>query len=382
MNLLKGSLQDELDLFFKNYNSLDVEKRIVSKAALCKARKNLSHSTFIELNQHLIGQFYEKIEFKKWKGFRLSAIDGSTLKLPRNAHVIDHFGRQTGKEVPQARISLRYDVLNGLAIELFVKSIHDDERRMAHQHLENTSPNDLLLFDRGYPCFSLFSAHREFGSQFVMRLPTNFSRETTGFEKSSMRETEITLKARRPETRQRCIRAQVSPAPMRIRLIKIRLPRGKIEILATSLLDKYLYPRSDFKNLYALRWAIEEDYKTKKVWMEYENFSGKSVESVYQDIYAKLYIQNVATLIGCAANPLLQERYKNRKFEYKINKAQAISKMKHSFFKFMTRQAGKAIHSLIDLFVLTVEPIRSNRSFTRSKTFRQRHFYSQYRTVR
>lgn len=65
MNLLKGSLQDELDLFFKNYNGLDVEKRIVSKAALCKARKNLLHSAFIELNQHLVGQFYEKIEFKK-----------------------------------------------------------------------------------------------------------------------------------------------------------------------------------------------------------------------------------------------------------------------------------------------------------------------------
>ena len=60
MNLLKSSLQDELDGFFENYKNLDFEKRIVSKAALSKARNNLSHSTFVELNQNLVDQFYKR----------------------------------------------------------------------------------------------------------------------------------------------------------------------------------------------------------------------------------------------------------------------------------------------------------------------------------
>ena len=382
MNLLKSSLQDELDNFFKNYKNLDFEKRIVSKAALCKARNNLSYSTFVELNQNLVDQFYSEVPYKKWKGFRLNTVDGSTLKLPNNKNVTDHFGRQTGKEVPQSRISSRYDVLNGVTIELIVKPIHADERKMAHEHLERVSAEDLLIYDRGYPCFSLFSAHRGNGSQFLMRLAKNFSKETTAFEASGLRDDVITLIARRPETKQRCIDSGCSVEPFKIRLLKITLPGGNTEILATSLLEKNEFPYDDFMTLYALRWAVEEDYKTKKIWMEYENFSGKSVESIYQDIYAKLFVQNVAALISFSASVLVVEKYRDRKLDYKINRAHSLSKMKHCMARLSSRKAGKTIQSLIELFSLTVEPIRDDRSFERKKKFRQRHFYPQYKTIR
>ena len=39
--------------------------------------------------------------------------------------------------------------------------------------------------------------------------------------------------------------------------------------------------------------------------MEYENISGKSVELIYQDIYAKLFVQNVAALISSPASVLV-----------------------------------------------------------------------------
>jgi hypothetical protein len=40
-----------------------------------------------------------------------------------------------------------------------------------------------------------------------------------------------------------------------------------------------------FKELYYLRWGIEENYKRLKQWVEIENFSGKSVLSIQQDFY-------------------------------------------------------------------------------------------------
>ncbi len=86
MNLLKNSLQDELDCFFKHHQNLEYDQRIVSKAAFCKARKNLSYSIFIELHQNMVDGFYCDAPYKKWKGFRLNAVDGSTLKLPNNKH--------------------------------------------------------------------------------------------------------------------------------------------------------------------------------------------------------------------------------------------------------------------------------------------------------
>ena len=57
INLVKGSYQDELDKFFKTLCRLDVAKRIVSKAALAKARMKLKYEAFVELNLQLITYF-------------------------------------------------------------------------------------------------------------------------------------------------------------------------------------------------------------------------------------------------------------------------------------------------------------------------------------
>lgn len=48
MNLIKGSYQDELDHFFKAIFNLDVAKRIVTKAALTKARIKLKYEAFLD----------------------------------------------------------------------------------------------------------------------------------------------------------------------------------------------------------------------------------------------------------------------------------------------------------------------------------------------
>jgi hypothetical protein len=78
-----------------------------------------------------------------------------------------------------------------------------------------------------------------------------------------------------------------------VRAIRIELASGETEILLTSLMDKDLYPHEIFKELYHLRWTVEENYKTAKCRIEIENFSGKSVESVYQDFHAKVFAMNL-----------------------------------------------------------------------------------------
>lgn len=45
-----------------------------------------------------------------------------------------------------------------------------------------------------------------------------------------------------------------------MRLIRVDLPSGEIEILMTSLLDSQIYPAKIFKELYFLRWKIETFY--------------------------------------------------------------------------------------------------------------------------
>ncbi len=116
INLLKSSIQNELDKFFKVINYSELPERVISTSALTQARKKLSHSVFIDMNKEPTKYFYENTNYKKWQGFRLLAIDGSTLKLPKNKETIEEFGLfyQGSNITPTilARASQAYDVLN------------------------------------------------------------------------------------------------------------------------------------------------------------------------------------------------------------------------------------------------------------------------------
>ena len=104
----KGSYQDELDHFFKALNHLEVAERIVTKGALTKARKKLEYQAFIELNKHMTSHYYSYFPTASWYGFNLMAVDGSTLRLPDETEIMEHFGVWNvlkGDPCPKARIS-------------------------------------------------------------------------------------------------------------------------------------------------------------------------------------------------------------------------------------------------------------------------------------
>ncbi|MBF0566967.1 MAG: hypothetical protein HQK89_17215 [Nitrospirae bacterium] len=125
INLVKGSLQDELDNFFKILNQSDIAVREVTKSALCNARKKLKYGAFQELTRDVETYGYRHVFKKKWKGFRLLAVDGSTLQVPRTAEVTEHFGAwhpADGQSCPVARISMMTDVLNDFIQQFSVKT--------------------------------------------------------------------------------------------------------------------------------------------------------------------------------------------------------------------------------------------------------------------
>ncbi|MFK7899933.1 MAG: hypothetical protein AB8B61_04160 [Cyclobacteriaceae bacterium] len=78
LGLDKSSNQEELDTFFS-------DKRVnYTKGALTQYRSKLNPKLFIHLNNEQCSYYYEHAsQIRKWKGFRLVGIDGSsTLQLP------------------------------------------------------------------------------------------------------------------------------------------------------------------------------------------------------------------------------------------------------------------------------------------------------------
>ena len=201
------------------------------------------------------------------------------------------------------------------------------------------------------------------------------------FAESGRAQTVITLEPNKRSVEQ-CIKKGLPTCPLRLRLIRVELD-GEVEVLITNLMDEKVFPAREFKELYHLRWLVEENYKRLKQWVEIENFSGKSVLSVKQDFHAKVLTTNLTAMVANAAQKQVDKATSHRKHDYQINFAQALSKMKNTLVElllFSTQKLQSKLEMLIDFMACTIEPIREGRSYPRPKSkMKNRIFYCNYK---
>ena len=130
--------------------------------------------------------------------------------------------------------------------------------------------------------------------------------------------------------------------------------------------DQQKFKYDSFKDLYHDRWPIEEDYKVMKCRIEIENFSGKSVLSVYQDFHAKVFSKNIIAAFTFSANEEIATKTEDCKHKYKTNFTHAISNMKHAIvLLFIRLNIKELIQDMHEEYVKIKEPIRPNRSYPR-----------------
>ncbi len=199
INFVKKSLQIEL------YNFADFfDIRSVTKQAFSKARKKLSPMVFVLLNQKLIEEFYTDNTIQTFKGLRLLAIDGSTLRLPNYPELSEQYGTNpANSKLPLAKISIMYDILNHVSLHGTIDCYHASERDLAIEHINelpqkndvHQSFEDLLIFDRGYPSTGLLFLLHDLKRHFLMRIQDSFLAETNAVIKSGAHDLVITIAA-------------------------------------------------------------------------------------------------------------------------------------------------------------------------------------------
>lgn len=361
----------ELDQFFKTINNKKDASQHITKSAFFQARKQLSHTAFIDLNHQLIDDIYKSdLHYKTWKGFRLCAIDGTSIRLPNEPDITDYFGIQKGKPnqatCAMAMASVFYDVLNHRAIDSTIEPNNTSERECAVEHLAHAGQNDLILYDRGYPAFWFYAHHIKHKHAFCMRAKTHQDLAIKAFIDSGKKEALITFEPNKSSIKT-CKDRGLPTTPIKLRLIRVDLP-NEVEVLITNLVDMKKYDVGLFKSLYYLRWGIEENYKRLKQWVEIENFSGKSALSIKQDFYAKIVAMNLTALMAMAAQKTTTKKTKHRKLKYQINFAQALSKMKHRMVCLILQAHGDLfwlIEQTINYISITIESVREGRSAPR-----------------
>lgn len=350
----------------------------------------MRHEAYIELNDEFVKRYYSEEDYKRYKGYRLLAIDGSKIQLPSKEEVIEKFGLAENREktIPMAMCSTVYDVLNKIAINAYFDRYKSDERRIVDKHLNKLKEllhgvKDILIMDRGYPSLPLITTILASGYEFVMRCNgMNFIREIKNFALNNgtdvLIEVELTSKRRRKILIRRYVN---SPEKITLRVVKIELSNGVTEYLITSLRDKSMFTQEDLKEIYHYRWGEETYFNFLKNVLEIENFSGRTPETIRQDLYARILTSNICSLMMEEAQEELNQKIKmndNFKYlEYKINKTVSMGHMKDTIIE-MLLAPEEQWRIIYNNFVATIKrfyiPIVDNRHFNRKpKTHNKAH---------
>lgn len=373
LNLIRKSLVIEIHNFIEylSNSSLKPPKTFTSSAYV-QSRKKINPLAFEHLSDTLISEFYTDNELGVvlWKGHRLLAVDGSTLNLPYSKELAQTYGyarNQTGDTNIQGRISVLYDTLNHLVINASINPRGSSERTLALRHLNHCDANDLIIFDRGYFSYDFLVAIKAI--DFVIRLKADLivMKNFVASKKYSQIVEIHSSKYVRKKGKQQKL------SPIKVRLVRVELPCGEIEVLATSLTNVKKYPSKQFKELYFKRWKVETLYDELKNKLKLEHFTGYSKKTIQQDFYATLFISNIQSIIVSDMVEEIHIETKSRKYNYKVNNNLSYGFLKNKIVTLLLyeKDINKMVEQLKVLFKKNLIPIRPNRTFNRNKQRRK-----------
>ena len=360
---------------------------LVTKSAYSQARQHLSHTAFIELNQKgVVEPMYSDNEVQRYWGYRVLGIDGSRVILPDSEAIYEAFGRvkrTSGKKGLKgeghysfAQASVLYDVLNKVALDSLFEPCRTYEVDLAERHLPHTQEGDLLVCDRNYGSYRWLATLVQQQRAFVIRCQHNsFKAVMAMFAGQGPDSQIVTLKVHHAKRRE--IRERGLPEQIRVRLVRLVLDDGTVEVLVTNLLDEQRYPTAGFGPLYNLRWGVETFYGRLKTRLTLQNFSGYTVEAVKQDFFAAVFLTGLESLLADEAQAQLLQRTTHTQHTYQVNHAVSFNALKNYVFELLfddTLDLDTLCQQLTQLFLTDPTCIRPHRLVQR----RHPNYYKRY----
>jgi hypothetical protein len=324
-------------------------------------------------------------EFKPqrlWKGRRLIAMDGMKVELPYSEELKQHFkcpSYGNGEaHYPQALLVECFNVLTDEVYDFTLSPYTASEREQALLLLENLQAGDVVVDDRGFPSWELFWEHQKRGIDFVMRMPAKSTwtviREFLASGKIDQIVTiPITKNARKLYKNDPTV-----PKNLKLRLVRVTLKTGEVEVLVTSLLNRKEYSTKDIQGVYPLRWPIEEGNKSLKCHQMIENFHAKDVNGIFQEVNAHYLLMAITRLFMLQAAAMTQtpERY------YGLSYKSAVDFVSNDIVVLLwskkKKLKSKTIEEILNMISRVYEKPRPNRSYPRWSRRSRRKYAQRY----
>lgn len=272
----------------------------VTEEAFVQARARMPLEYWLALTFLLADRFVrEHCALIRWKQFRLLALDGTLVNLPRRSALADHYGTAKGVRggrVPQARLVMLQFPLVRLPYRYALGPKRQAEKAMAQPLLETLLENDLLLMDRGFWSYGLFDRIAKRKAYFAIRQIAQARLQpvrTLGPDDTLVRYAPTDRKWRKLGL----------PEAMELRRIAYQVRGFRPSAVITNVTDPDMISRDEWVGmtvheagrtldpaLYHRRWQIETSFCELKVVQKMKTLRGRKPGSIAYEIASHILL--------------------------------------------------------------------------------------------
>jgi hypothetical protein len=284
---------DSLDLALP-----DSQVPFVSKSAVAQARQRLGATPLQYLFEASARAWCDQdSKHYQFKGLRLFALDGTTLKTADTPAQREHFGAQAYVKAVSSYPQVRGVTLTEVSTHLIRNAVFGpygtNEMLYAKELLPSIPDDTLTVLDKGFLSAEILCGLTANGKNRHFVIPAKANTKWEVLE-DNVGDTLIRMRVS-PQARRKC---PTLPEFWQARAITVIDPLARKQILLTSLLDRKRYTSADIAACYAKRWHIETSYRELKQTMLGKTLTlrSKTVEGVYQEIWGTLTAYNLVRL--------------------------------------------------------------------------------------
>ena len=345
-----------------------MDEKSIWKGLLGHFRRRIdtpSASAFVQQRQKLLPSALEDLFHrfsdhlrpqKKFRGYRLLAADGSSLKS--GAYPADKDAYRSGTERQHGwnlfHINALFDLENGIYTDVIV------------------------LADRNYEAYNNFACLEKRGWKYLIRIKDHERKNAYGLKLPDEPEFDLPIRMTLGRLTPQQLRQQGIPVPehyyrlpnsipfdflgtestafyeFSARIVRLTLKDGRTQLLITNL-DAEQFPLSALRELYAQRWGIETSFRELKYTVGLIHLHSRKSDLVLQEIFAAFTVFNFTQAVAWSAD----EGCGHSKYKRRVNFA-------HAVYLCCEALRGKSAE-ITGLLERTLTPRRPDRYYPRPK---------------